>query len=207
MSAALAQLYAARRSDVLEPVALELEQLLRSHCAGIPHIDRISARAKAVERFLAKAEKVGVDGAAKYSAPMEQIQDQVAARIIVFYRRDVDLLNERLVDKYFRHREAKLMEPSTDEEFGYFGKHYILELPGDAIPRGVEPSAAPEVFELQIKTLFQHAWSEANHDLGYKSATGLTAEQKRLIAYSSAQAWGADRVFEELASELAGDIV
>jgi putative GTP pyrophosphokinase len=59
----------------------------------------------------------------------------------------------------------------------------------------------PDFFELQIKTLFQHAWSEAHHDLGYKQEPGstpLTSEEKRKLAYTSAQAWGADHMFDEL---------
>lgn len=75
-------------------------------------------------------------------------------------------------------------------------------LPGDVIPEGVDRSLVPTFFELQVKTLFQHAWSEANHDLGYKSSKALTDDQIRRLAYTSAQAWGADRVFEELWSEL-----
>ena len=60
----------------------------------------------------------------------------------------------------------------------------------------------PEFFELQVKTLFQHAWAEANHDLGYKpEGKELDQESKRLLAYASAQAWGADRVFDELFQE------
>jgi putative GTP pyrophosphokinase len=53
-------------------------------------------------------------------------------------------------------------------------------------------------FELQIKTLFQHAWSEAEHDLGYKPATVLSSDQKRRLAFTAAQAWGADQIFDEL---------
>jgi putative GTP pyrophosphokinase len=50
-----------------------------------------------------------------------------------------------------------------------------------------------------VKTLFQHAWSEAEHDLGYKrGSTPFSAEGKRKIAYTSAQAWGADHIFDEL---------
>ena len=48
----------------------------------------------------------------------------------------------------------------------------------------------PKFFELQIKTLFQHAWSEAEHDLGYKEDKHLNLDQKRRLAFTSAQAWG-----------------
>jgi ppGpp synthetase/RelA/SpoT-type nucleotidyltranferase len=53
-------------------------------------------------------------------------------------------------------------------------------------------------FELQIKTLFQHAWSESEHDLNYKSEEELSFEDKQFIAFSSAQAWGADKIFNDL---------
>jgi ppGpp synthetase/RelA/SpoT-type nucleotidyltranferase len=60
----------------------------------------------------------------------------------------------------------------------------------------------PQFFELQVKTLFQHAWSEANHDLGYKpGATPLSSSEKRQLAFTSAQAWGADHIFDELFKE------
>jgi ppGpp synthetase/RelA/SpoT-type nucleotidyltranferase len=52
-----------------------------------------------------------------------------------------------------------------------------------------------------VKTLFQHAWSKADHDLGYKPGSGstpLTSHERRKLAYTSAQAWGADHLFDEL---------
>ena len=53
-----------------------------------------------------------------------------------------------------------------------------------------------------MKTLFQHAWSEANHDLGYKPGSApLTSDAKRRLDIPAAQAWGADRIFDELFRE------
>ena len=60
----------------------------------------------------------------------------------------------------------------------------------------------PTFFELQIKTLFEHSWAEANHDLAYKPHSELNLVQKRKIAFTAAQAWGADKIFDELSQEL-----
>lgn len=70
------------------------------------------------------------------------------------------------------------------------------QINGTAVPlKGM----IPRVFELQVKTLFEHAWSEAEHDLGYKPGEQpLTPDQTHRLAYTSAQAWGADRMFDEL---------
>jgi ppGpp synthetase/RelA/SpoT-type nucleotidyltranferase len=136
-------------------------------------------------------------GTPKYRDPLSEIQDQVRARIIAFYKSDV-LRLAALVEKYFHAIEAKDRVPESESEFGYFGRHYVLLVPTDA-SAGLDDAMLPQVFELQIKTLFQHAWSEANHDLGYKpDGEGLTPEEKRKLAFTSAQAWGADLIFDEL---------
>ena len=105
--------------------------------------------------------------------------------------------------KYFRAIESRLLVPESEWEFGYFGKHHILVIPSDVIDDSWDKTMVPRFFELQIKTLFQHAWSEAEHDVGYKEGEKkLDIDQKRRLAFTSAQAWGADRVFDELFKEL-----
>ena len=70
------------------------------------------------------------------------------------------------------------------------------------IDDGMDAEMVPGFFELQVKTLFQHAWSEAEHDLGYKPGVKpLTPDETRRLAFTSAQAWGADHIFDELFRE------
>jgi hypothetical protein len=38
--------------------------------------------------------------------------------------------------------------------------------------------------------------------LGYKPSVDLTSEQRRKLAFTAAQAWGADQIFEELRADL-----
>lgn len=193
--------YEKRYRDVLVPVAKHLQVLLESHFKGIPRIDRISVRAKSPVRFLEKAKKKEDDGSPSYKDPLGEIQDQIGGRIIVFYTRDIKPVCRR-VRRYFRHIEQTRIEPESEAEFGYVGDHFILSLPEDAIPKGIAVDDAPRVFELQVKTLFQHAWSEAEHDIGYKSPSDLTTDQNRRFAFTAAQAWGADLIFDALYEEL-----
>jgi ppGpp synthetase/RelA/SpoT-type nucleotidyltranferase len=192
--------YAARFKH-LRQVAGQLEEYLADLLRDFPHIDRVSARAKTPESFSIKAQNALPDGEGKYAAPLQQIQDQIGARVIVFYRNDVELVAAAL-EKYFQPIEWKELVPDSQWEFGYFGRHWIFALPSDVVPRDLDTKIVPRFFELQVKTLYQHAWSEANHDLGYKAARELTGDQKRRLAYTSAQSWGADRVFDELRAEI-----
>ncbi|MGZ2386209.1 GTP pyrophosphokinase [Rhizobium brockwellii] len=189
--------YRARYETVLFPIADKLANLLQDIFAGQPRIDRISTRPKSVERFMGKA-AAEKDGKARYEDPLHQIQDQIGARIITFYKDDVHRISEE-VQRYFHAIESKDMLPESEWEFGYFGNHHILMLQQDLIDPSFDKSLVPYCFELQIKTLFQHAWSEANHDLGYKPGQQpLASDELRQLAFTSAQAWGADRVFNDL---------
>jgi putative GTP pyrophosphokinase len=201
MSDDLKAQYEALRQDVLVPVAVKLEELIRDHVRGEKRVDRVSARAKSIESFLAKAARADTTGVPKYADPLKQIQDLIGARVIVFYLDDIEPMSEFLL-RYFVPIETRTIVPDSEWEFGYFGKHHIVAVPSDSVPRDIALDAAPEFFELQVRTLFQHAWSEAEHDLGYKPLETLSADQKRRFAFTAAQAWGADRVFSELLHEL-----
>jgi ppGpp synthetase/RelA/SpoT-type nucleotidyltranferase len=192
--------YKNRYDKVLTRLAEAIAEQVQGYLRSEPRIDRVTGRAKDIASFMDKARREE-NGKKKYSEPLSQIQDQIGVRIITFYTSDVTRLHD-IVVKYFRPIEIKNHVPESEKEFSYFGRHFILKVPTDAISDDMDRTLVPEFFELQIKTLFQHAWSEAEHDLGYKpGTTPLTSEQKRRLAFTSAQAWGADHIFEELFRE------
>ena len=196
---ALEESYKKRYASVLVPIAQKLEAFIKESLNTLDRIDRVTTRPKSVDRFMQKAMKVE-DGLNKYSDPIEQILDQVGARIVTYYPSDVPRV-AKIIKKYFRAIEDQQLIPDGDSEFGYIGKHFILALPSDVLADISVDNGVPEFFELQIKTLFQHAWAEAEHDLGYKPESPLSKLQKRKIAFTAAQAWGADQIFEELFHE------
>jgi len=195
--------YTDRHTKILRPMAMALTAHLEDSLRGIERIDRIVARAKSPSRFVFKAMKALEDGGSKYCHPFEQIQDLVGARIIVFYRQDVAAVHEVIL-RYYKPIEVRDLVPEKESEFGYFGKHLILALPEELFEDDADRKRSPVFFELQIKTLFQHAWSEAGHDLAYKPNVELSTLQKRLVALTAAQAWGADQQFALLHTELNG---
>lgn len=193
--------YRARHAAMLAPLASKLQAHIQELLDRMPRIDRVSTRAKSPERFIGKAKKVTTEGARKYEHPFEQIQDLVGARVIVFYKQDVETVSE-VLNRYFRRIESKDLVPDSVDQFGYVGRHFILAIPEDVVDDDADRSKTPQFFELQVKTLFQHAWSEAEHDLAYKPCEPLSPHQQRQIAFTAAQAWGADEIFEQLHTEL-----
>lgn len=200
MTSNLAELYENRFAQILTPTATKLQSYIKDILDGVERVDAVSARGKSPERFAAKALKVDGDGNLKYTDPINQIQDQIGARITVLYLSDLPKIKD-IIEGYFTYIEWQAKQPEKSEEFGYFGEHFILRLPDDVIPSGLE-AEAPHFFELQIKTIFQHAWSECHHDIGYKAPRDLTAHERRQMAFSAAQSWGADQIFLELANAL-----
>lgn len=194
--------YRQRYEQVLQPMARALERELAEYLFDdTSRIDRLSARAKSPESFFSKAAKRDEEGNLKYSDPLKQIYDQLGARVITLYIDDIESIKDTIL-KYFRHVELQDIVPDSESEFGYVGKHLVLLVPSDIEPEGVAPDLVPRFFELQVKTLFQHAWAEANHDLSYKPTGELTFDQRRKVAFTAAQAWGADMIFNELQREL-----
>lgn len=201
MSTNLEEEYKNRYNKVLRVMAKRLEAHLQELLSTQERIDRVTARAKSPSRFVEKAQKVKEDGTPKYPKPIDQIQDQIGARIVTFYQSDIELVSNK-IKEYLSPIEKQVFIPDVDNEFGYEGIHYILFIPTELFGKDIPQELCPTFFELQIKTLFEHSWAEANHDLAYKPETPLTSQQKRKIAFTAAQAWGADNIFDELFKEL-----
>lgn len=128
--------YKKRWETYLKPIASKLQARLIDELKDIPRIDRVYARAKDPSRFIKKAKKKE-NSDLKYENPLVQIQDQIGARVIVFYLNDVALVEEE-IEAYYRPIEKQNLVPESDSEFGYVGKHYVLMLPEDVIDDDVD---------------------------------------------------------------------
>jgi putative GTP pyrophosphokinase len=188
--------YTHRFNTLLVPLDDHLQEFLESVFGSHDAVCMILTRPKKIDSFMKKAERLDPSGKPKYNDPLAEIQDQLGGLIVTRFLSDVPSV-EHIVEKKFRRIERKTIEPESDCEFGYVGRHFVLFLPTDVSTK-VEGEGCPTFFELQIKTLFQFAWSETNHAIGYKRGDDISPGQTRMSAYVAAQAWGADRAVEEL---------
>ena len=181
------------RLPILSELGARLEAETKTALSGLQHIDRVAFRVKGTESFLSKAHDRRV--APPYENPLSEIEDQVAGRILVFFLNDIKLVRTKLKGT-FNDIERKHVRPSKDEEFSYESYHLICNIPPHLKPPGWEEvEDHPNTFEIQIRTLFMHAYAEPQHNIGYKAASELPPHIRRELAWIAASAWGADQAF------------
>jgi putative GTP pyrophosphokinase len=188
------ELYEARQL-FLHQLSDSLEARTTETLKSLPHIDRISFRVKATQSFLEKALGLRDEGGNRYERPLVEIEDQVAGRVIVFFMADLAPVKQSLLE-LFLPIELTTKRPRRDDEFGYQSEHLILMIPPWAKPKKWESIDDPPVtFEVQLRTIFMHAYAEPQHEISYKSVRELTPDVRRELAWIAASAWGADAAY------------
>ncbi len=179
------------RLPILKELSNKLESVTKIALEDVDHIDRVNFRVKGTDSFVEKA--LDPDNDPPYEIPFAEIEDQVAGRIIVFFREDLDIVKDRLLGS-FNTVEFKRRRPPVDAEFGYESNHIICIVPPQAKTNEWEHfDDLPVTFELQIRIIFMHAYAEPQHYFGYKSVQELPPEIRKELAWISASAWGADK--------------
>jgi putative GTP pyrophosphokinase len=186
-----------QRLPLLTQLKTSLEEATRETLLGVPHLDRVDFRVKDVGSFVRKA--LSRKGGAPYEHPLVEIEDQVAGRIVVYFVTDLDVVRGKLLSAIFNPVEQTTRRPSRDAEFGYESDHLICNLPPHLLPNGWHSlEDMPSTFELQIRTVFMHAYAAPQHDIAYKSAAELPSEIRRELAWIAASAWGADQAYKRV---------
>ncbi len=171
--------------EISSRASKEIKEMLAS--AGII-VAAVESRVKTEHSLAGKLELKG----AKYSS-IADITDIVGLRVITFYIDDVDKvasLIERLFEIDWENSVDKRKLHEIDS-FGYLSLHYICSYKGSDIR-----------FEVQLRTVLQHAWANMNHDTGYKSGVEVPREYLRNLGRLAGMLELADEQFSRIRSEL-----
>lgn len=129
----------------------------------------------------------------KIYSDLSEITDLIGLRVVTYFEDAVEEV-ARLVEENFSVDFARSVDkrfhadPST---FGYRSLHYVCHASKDS---------ADLPFEIQIRTVLQHAWAEIEHDLGYKFPEAVPNSIKRRFSRVSGLLEIADAEFTELRS-------
>ena len=112
---------------------------------------------------------------------LEDITDILGCRVVCFLSDEIDKIGKKVEENFVVDWDNSSDKRALIQEdvFGYLSLHYICSLPaGSKWPDEI----CEKKFEIQIRTILQHAWSVINHDIGYKSDFGVPREIKRQFA-------------------------
>lgn len=187
------------------PLMLEIEskitKMLHEYLdASDVVVAAVESRVKTEESLAGKLERKG----SKYKS-LADITDLVGVRIITFYLDDVDVVAsavERLFEVDWQNTVDKRRLHALNS-FGYQSLHYICRMPD--MPCGTADTSSDVKhyrFEIQMRTLLQHAWSNINHDTGYKSGVEIPREYIRNLNRIAGMLELADEQFSRIRAEL-----
>jgi len=131
------------------------------------------------------------------------LTDIVGLRVITFYSDDVDKvasIMERLFDIDWENSVDKRKAHEIDS-FGYLSLHYICSLSEEDRP-AQWPEASRVRFEIQMRTVLQHAWANMNHDTGYKSGVEVPNRYLRNLSRLAGILELVDEQFSQIRTEI-----
>lgn len=172
-----------------------LENMLKKN-----KIDYLNAtwRVKSIDNTLEKIVRK------QYGDPVNQLTDISGIRVVTFLGEQVTEICE-LARGLFEVDEPNSLDRSTvlgHDRMGYRSNHLVCTLGKKRELLPEYESLAGLKFELQIRTVLQHAWAELAHDRSFKFGSTLPANIQRKLNLHSGLLEVVDTAFDEISKEI-----
>jgi Uncharacterized protein conserved in bacteria len=131
------------------------------------------------------------------------LHDLLGVRVITHLATQVDVAEKALKAAFDVDEDRSTDKASvlSDDEFGYRSVHLIVKLRQDRAKLPEWRNFADIYFEVQVRSILQHAWAEIEHDLGYKASVAVPREIRRRFARLAGLLELADDEFDKLAGD------
>ncbi len=158
---------------------------------------RIKDRAECIRKFHRKYQSKLEADEQPYRI-RDYISDLIGIRIVCLYEDQIAVVSD-LLQQHFRTIDVtdKISAvESTEDSFGYKGLHLDLALNDELAAQPRYRPCTDLIFEVQIRSLIQDAWSVLDHKIKYKKS--IPNDLRRRINVLSALFELADREFKEI---------
>lgn len=144
----------------------------------------VEARTKNAESFRRKISRSDK----KYADPLTEITDIAGIRVIVYDESNVKAICHLIADEFDVDpaRSIDKLEELQPTEFGYRSVHFVVSLPSSRTILTEWANCAGLKGEIQVRSVFQHAWAVISHALEYKSEEEVPADLRRRLHRLSA---------------------
>lgn len=142
------------------------------------HIHVVTSRYKGLDSLRLKLWRK------KYRQPGKQLTDKIGVRVITYFESDIRPCVEKLereLEIDARRSEDKRTKLSL-REFGYLSVHLVARTKGAWSRSSKYRPLRGKWFEIQVRSILEHAWAEIEHEVVYKSGIVFPDETKRRFA-------------------------
>jgi ppGpp synthetase/RelA/SpoT-type nucleotidyltranferase len=163
-------------------------------------VHSITSRTKTRDSF---SEKLGRDTKDGYEELCD-VTDLIGIRVITHIEDEVDKIGdliqrEFVVDGANSVDKRQALDP---DRFGYLSLHYVCSFDESRTRLAENRRFSGLKFEVQVRSILQHAWAEIEHDLGYKAGSVIPAAMRRRFSRLAGLLEIADNEFMRLRDEL-----
>ncbi|MFC6095710.1 GTP pyrophosphokinase family protein [Flavobacterium qiangtangense] len=159
-----------------------------------------SSREKDVESFSKKIIRK------EYSNPKIEMTDLSGVRIITYVESQIEPIR-RIIEDNFNIDWEKSSDKSEDlgiDKVGYKSVHYVGQLKENRLELPEYQRLRDLFFEIQIRTILQHAWAEIEHDRNYKFSGVLPKKIQRRFMLLAGLLESADSEFNSISIAIDG---
>jgi putative GTP pyrophosphokinase len=139
-----------------------------------------------------------------YDDPSRQLTDLTGIRIITFLDNQVTKISKIILDT-FEIDDANSMDRSQilgNDKVGYRSVHFVCILGNKREGIREYKDLCALKFEIQIRTVLQHAWAELTHDRAYKFSGVLPQTIQRKLNLYAGMLEIVDSAFDEIAKSI-----